>query len=493
MFSRIPNSSHLHVAVIGGGVAGSTIMLRLAELGIRTTLFEKGNSLVSGPPMCHLHAGGNLYRDISDEQCLALLQQSIETMKLYSHCVDWRPTVIALPTSDKSTPEALLPRLHKLQMRYQDLVNEDETNAVLGAPADYFRVYERAQLETLAKSPTPEEAKSPDDWLIPVAKNLNLDAIQYPIFLVQEYGLSAFRVAATATLAMAALPACELRLQHRVTGASQIKAPSSERKQWQLTCEDLAGNQTQFEFDYVVNACGFRSGEIDDFLQLPRQRLVEFKAAYVTHWDARSGQWPEVIIHGERGTPQGMAQLTPYPEGYCQLHGMTPSITLFEDGLVASPANSAQPMLSEHLLRKVEHHWSAQEVTNRTQAAIQHVAQFIPSFATARVGSKPLYGAQQIPGSDPGLRAADVSFCCDGYARAEIVKASSALAASDAILEDLQRLGLITERHPNGQSQAHYFPITQSISNPQITELAIQLAEQRDYISALAKPVRAFH
>ncbi len=30
-------------------------------------------------------------------------------------------------------------------------------------------------------------------------------------------------------------------------------------------------------------------------------------------------QWPEVIFHGERGTPNGMAQLTPYPDGFFQL------------------------------------------------------------------------------------------------------------------------------------------------------------------------------
>ena len=76
-------SSPAKIAVIGGGVAGSTIALRFAELGLDTTLIEKGPSLVNGPPMCHLHAGGNLYREISDQQCLILLKQSIDTVKVY--------------------------------------------------------------------------------------------------------------------------------------------------------------------------------------------------------------------------------------------------------------------------------------------------------------------------------------------------------------------------------------------------------------------------
>lgn len=50
------------VGIIGGGVAGSTIAIKLSQLGIKTVLFEAGPSLINGPPMCHLHAGGALYR-----------------------------------------------------------------------------------------------------------------------------------------------------------------------------------------------------------------------------------------------------------------------------------------------------------------------------------------------------------------------------------------------------------------------------------------------
>ncbi|WP_318837952.1 FAD-dependent oxidoreductase [Neiella holothuriorum] len=515
MSQSIPTSSQVKVAVIGGGVAGSTIALRLSELGIKTTLFEKGPSLVNGPPMCHLHAGGNLYRDISDEQCFTLLQQSIDTLKVFRHCVDWRPTVIALPTTDKSTPAALLPRLYKLQQRYRELVADDETNEVLGSPEHYFRPYEREQLEALAKRPTPKVAQGFDDWLIPVAKTVNLDTLQFPVFLVQEYGLSAFRFAAAATLAMKSIADCELRLNHQIvaiTDTSGALAPSGSletndalatnstpatngavSKRWQLSYKDSAGALNLFDCDYVVNACGFRSGEIDDLLNLPRQRLVEFKAAYVAHWPDTFGQWPEVIIHGERGTPQGMAQLTPYPNGFFQLHGMTHDITLFEGGLVASHATSAQPKLSTRFLNKIEHQWPEQEVASRTQAAVNHASQFFPAFANAKVAAKPLYGAQQIPGTDPGLRAADVSFCSDGYARAEIVKASSALAASDAILGDLKRLGLTQHLHVEAVNSSHYFPATKSLTQQGVVQLALKIAAQRDYSEALAEPIQSAH
>lgn len=57
--------------------------------------------------------------------------------------------------------------------------------------------------------------------------------------------------------------------------------------------------------------------------------MLEFKAAYITKWEKCVGTWPEVIIHGTRDTPHGMAQLTPYADQYFQIHGMTKDITLF--------------------------------------------------------------------------------------------------------------------------------------------------------------------
>lgn len=72
--AQLTSSTSCRVGIIGAGIAGSTIAIRFAELGINTTLIEQGPSLVNGPPICHLHAGGNLYREISDKQCLTLLK-----------------------------------------------------------------------------------------------------------------------------------------------------------------------------------------------------------------------------------------------------------------------------------------------------------------------------------------------------------------------------------------------------------------------------------
>ncbi|MPY22875.1 FAD-dependent oxidoreductase [Shewanella sp. YLB-07] len=472
------------IAIIGGGVAGSTIALRFAELGIDTSLIEKGDSLVNGPPFCHLHAGGNLYREISDEQCLTLLEQSIDTVKVYPQSVNKRPTVIALPKNDPGESSDLLPRLEKLRTKYTSLVRQDVGNKVLGEPEQYFRLFERAEIEALKELPLPEKAQCPSDWLVAFAQHVELDNLKFPIVLVQEYGLSAFRFAAIASMAIENLPACHLHTNTQVVALEQLAGASgwrvSMKKHDEIEIIDA-------DFDYVINACGFKSGEIDDMLSAKRRRMVEFKAAYVAHWPKCQGLWPEVIFYGERGTPQGMAQLTPYPDGYFQLHGMTQDITLFKNGLVASCENSAQPKLAERFMNKIEHQWPAQLIEKRTLGSIEHIAQYIPSFSQASVAAKPLFGAQQIPGDDADLRTADVSFHGKHYARAEIVKASSALAAADAILQDLIADQLVSSALIEQYATKHYFPVTGQCTQEEVTARAELLARRRQYPEALAK------
>jgi hypothetical protein len=482
--TNCPPFTNAKVAIIGAGIAGSTIALRFAELGIDVTLIEKGASLVNGPPICHLHAGGNLYREISDEQCLTLLQQSIDTVKVYPQSVSTRPTVVALPLLDAGSPEDLLPRLITLRDQYADLVEQDASNEVLGNPKNYFRLFERKEIEEIAQRALPKVARCDEDWLVAFAKQVDLNKLKFPLVLVQEYGLSAFRFAAIACLAIDKLPTCHLHTNSRVVDISA----QSNGAGWQVSVQHHKNERIDVvNYDYVINACGFKSGELDDMLNVKRQRMVEFKAAYVAHWPQCQGFWPEVVFYGERGTPQGMAQLTPYPNGYFQLHGMTQAITLFEDGLVASSEQSAQPKLPSRFIDKIDHQWPDQLIKERTLGNIEHVAQFIPGFSAAKTAANPMFGAQQIPGDDPDLRAADVSFHQQGYARTEIVKASSALAAADAILKDLLDSGVVSTELAKRYACEHYFPVSQQCQPDEVTKKAEELACERNYPAALAQ------
>ncbi len=467
------------IAVVGGGIAGTTNALYLGQLELDVTLFEKEASLVSGPPFCHLHAGGNLYREISDEQCVTLLKQSIDFVRYYPFSVDYRPTVIAIPVEDSGTPQQLLPRLALLQKEYEKLIADDPANQVLGESRDYYRLYTREQVEALQEMPPAELPDNFDAWMLPVARHVDLDKVQFPLIMVQEYGLNLFRLSAGVTLELGQLDNVTLLTETKVTGVER----STDGGHWRVSYSHKG--QTQHKaFDYLINAAGFKTGKIDDMLGVDCKSMVEFKAAYVTQWEGCCETlWPEVIFHGERGTPRGMGQFTPYTNGYFQLHGMTKEITLYEDGLSANTKRSCQPKLKQNFIEKIERSWQPQEVEERTKSAIAHLAKFIPDFATAKVGSKPLYGAQQIPGDDPTLRVAEVSFPTEGYARCEIVKASSVLTMADTITKELVRLGLVDADLAGKRDLSRL----KELDEQQIDRYAKTVCQQRDYPAALAK------
>ncbi len=413
----------MRVAIVGGGIAGCGVALALQRLGIDFVLFEKRSSLVSGPPMCHLHAGGNLYPDIDDAQRLQLLQESLQLMRLFPQAIDYRPTIIAVPKRDSNDPKELAKRARTLQKEYAKLCQKDPSFCLLGDPKEYLKEYDKASLLALASRSQPTSPRCSDDWMIPFAKEVDLELLKFPVLLVQEFGLNVFRIAATAKIL---LHNADIRLNTKVT---HIQKENTYR-----LCFIQNGKSYQEEFDYLINAAGFESGSIDEELGYHRERFVEFKAAYVTSWQSPY-RWPEVIFLGTRGTKEGMGQFTPYAGGYFQLHAMSEDITLFKDGLAKSKT-SPQPQLNRRFLAMIEDNWPKETIQERTKRAIMHLSYFLPNFKEAIPAAKPLYGAQQIPGSDPSLRAAEVSFE-KKYARCEIVKASSIVAMAQAIVENM--------------------------------------------------------
>lgn len=466
------------IAIVGGGVAGGSAALYFAELGLNVTLFEKENSLVNGPPFCHLHAGGNLYPEISDAQCITLLKQSIDFLRVYPNAVDYRPTIIALPAYCNKSSENLLPRLKKLQNEYKKLISLDSHNKVLGEASEYFKLYERSHIETLKKQVIVKKPVHSDEWMIPFAQNVDLDNIQFPLILVQEYGLNLFRVGASISLGLEKLECATVKLSTSVINISKDNLENN----WLLHYVHQ-GTKKERHFDYLINAAGFRTGKIDDMIGAPCEGMVEFKAAYVSQWEsANDTLWPEIVFHGERGTPRGMGQLTPYPGGYFQLHGMTKDITLYEDGLVANTKLSCQPQLGQNFIEKIEKDWSTEETQERTQSAITHLSKFIPEFLKAKIGSRPLFGAQQIPGDDPTLRVAEVSFPVEGYARCEIVKVSSVLDMLDAITKHFIAHNYLDPSFQGSRG----FEALNTLKDTDITDFAQKLCKKRAYPIALA-------
>ncbi len=493
------NGDPKRVGILGGGTAGATIAIRLAALGLDTYLFEKKTSLIDGPPMCHLHAGGNLYREIPDEDCVALLKQCIDILRLYPYTIDVRPTVFAVPTRDEGLPEDLLPRLDILTAAYRELIAEDPNNKVLGEPEDYYQLYSQEQLIELSKREQVAVPSTVDEWVIPAAKYLDLNKVKYPLIVVQEYGWNIFRLAASAQLALEGYDNAHIFTDTQVQQVVAVECTdctnanhhvSKWRVDYQQNAQEgnAASDIESVEVDYLINACGFRTGVIDDMVGVDVERMVEFKSSYITHWDDAGGQIPEIIIYGARGTPEGMAQLTPYPGGYFQIHGMSNAITLFDDGLVASTKQSAQPSLPSEYLHYIDDGWDKAPLQARSQQSIDYVAEFIPTFTSARTVGNALYGGQQIPGKDDTLRVADVSLYGHlHYARAENVKASSTLLAADEIVSQLLDIGILApDLTADKQRYTHDWPYLAHNDEADIHKVATVLAKQRGFPLAMA-------
>ncbi len=460
----------MKIAIVGGGVAGASVAIYLHSLGADVTLFEKKGMLIAGPPACHLHAGGNLYPDIDDTQRLRLLRESIEFVRFYPQAIERRPTALSVPVHIPLDPKELEERAFILAQAYGDLVVKDSKAKVLGDPEHYVLSFNHKQLQELQELPTPKVPQNHLEWMISFAKEVDLAKLKYPVLLVQEYGINIFRLSAIAQL---------LLQDATIHYGTKVVEAKHQKKGFRLGYEK-EGKRYSEHFDFLINAMGFESGYLDDWLGYKKSRLVEFKAAYIASY-RQEHLYPEMIFHGIRGTDRGMAQFTPYSGGYYQLHGMRKDITLFEDGVAKSSEVSSQPKLPQKYIDWIEKGWPREVALHRTQRAIEYVSRYMPDFKRAQPTPTPLYGAQQIPGDNLTLRAAEVSFEGDRYARCEIVKVSSILSMADAILQKLIALGALDPSRQGGRIYPKPLP------EAKIDSLAKEIAKARGYPEAMAK------
>lgn len=464
----------LSVGIIGGGVSGAVTALQMSDLGIHNLLFEKKENLVSGPPFCHLHAGGNLYPEIPIEECKTLLKQSIEMARFLPDSIDKRPTFIAIPTSEKYRVEFIVERLKELKKYYEQLISEDPKNQVLGPSDEYFNVYDEDDIIELAKNKTKTKPLTSDEWMRNAIEIVDTSKLKTPIILVQEYGWNFFRLAAQAQLALKESEYCTLKTDTTIKTIEDVSNDKSIDCNWLVRTE-----KETFKVDYLVNSAGYKNTELEESLNVHEDKHVEFKASYISKWKSPHGLIPEIIIHGERGTPNGMVQLTPYSDDYYQIHGMTKDVTLFDGGLLKLDQKSSKVNFNSKIQKRLEFGWDKSDIDIRTKRAINSVTQYIPSFQNATIGGPPLFGAQQIPGNNPDLRVGEVSFPYENYARSEIVKASSALTVANQIINSL-----------NGQAKQTFSTnnkLLESVKKTALNRKAFDLALSRGFPEAMAK------
>jgi hypothetical protein len=99
---------------------------------------------------------------------------------------------------------------------YQSLVDADPSNQVLGKVQDYYRVYDKQQIQQLIQLEAKDIPSTTDEWVVAALKVMDLEKLQYPIIAVQEFGWNIFRLSASAFLQLQRLQSAQVHLNVQV-------------------------------------------------------------------------------------------------------------------------------------------------------------------------------------------------------------------------------------------------------------------------------------
>ena len=196
--------------------------------------------------------------------------------RLFPQSIDERPTLIAVPKSESYQIEQIKDRLDMLVEYYKELIDEDSSNRILGAPEEYYKTYSEKDLDALAQQPTVERPSTSDEWMANAVKLIDSTLLKMPLVLVQEYGWNLFRLGAQAQMALEKTDKCTFKLNTKVEQIIDVR-----NKDLGYNWEIHTSGQT-YKVNYLVNASGFRTGLFDESLELDVHCLIEFIAAYVS-------------------------------------------------------------------------------------------------------------------------------------------------------------------------------------------------------------------
>ncbi|MES2677945.1 MAG: FAD-dependent oxidoreductase [Pseudomonadota bacterium] len=149
------SANHKPVLISGGGIAGIMTALKLAELGIKSTLIEQGENLLSQTSGCTPARVGHGYHYRDLETAKLYLQSSITFLKKY--CNNEKRKAEFVISVSKDDPELdcglyfiakdsqvpadeLLKIYEGIRAEYKRLVELDPSNKIFGEVDDFFRV-----------------------------------------------------------------------------------------------------------------------------------------------------------------------------------------------------------------------------------------------------------------------------------------------------------------------------------------------------------------
>lgn len=267
--------------IIGGGIAGCMIALELTGRSI--TIYEK-NELLHNNHYCHAHFG-LLYPDISREEVVQLTKETLMFIDFFSesklNVIQYRPTIIMYHIESKYSTEELIERCKIIE-------------EVIYIPNSFYKIYSCEDLLLLCKRETFDYF---DSYVYNTIKHMKLDnlvtTIKFPFVCVNEYGINPFLVKE------------DLLIRIRNSNIKVIKEEISEIPSG------------------AIIATGYQK-------PLSTAVPVEKKASFDVYVNTSVEMLAEMAIIGERGTENGMFQVTPIEKNHLVIHKMSPRGSLGE-------------------------------------------------------------------------------------------------------------------------------------------------------------------
>jgi hypothetical protein len=377
------------VTVVGGGIAGCTAAIELSKnKQYKINLYEKKSYILGNAPYCRLHCG-LMYPMISFKESELLLRYSIDFANEYPTAIFKRPCVIMYNAQSNYSTVDLVNKCNFIKLKYGGLVRQGNP---LGTTASFFAAYTKNDIIHFKNTgeflySTCEARKFHDPYVKTVCKMLkDINSIKYPFVSVNEFGIEQDIVEQLIKHKIKNTPNIKLHLETEYRGSSSF---SSE---WGETC---SLSQTAPVKTPLINAKGHSTSNCG-LLELKSSWLVSSSSQYTI-------PLPEIAIIGERGTSQGMIQLSPRKNGKIQLHYMSSNSTLFQ-----RVSHFSEFTLENQKI--IINNCIPDDITIiRTNNAIKQINKFLDTSLELD-NCKALWGCQFIPNKVDTLRTSTYTF-----------------------------------------------------------------------------------
>ena len=395
------------MVVVGGGIAGCVTALKLSKLeNTVVDIYEKRSRLLNKLPYCHLHVAGALYPDLKIKECEKLFNESLAFAKEFARFMTMRPTIVAYKTSSIYEPSKLIFKLRAIRVLYSKTGSN-----IFGSVDDFFRVYTRDDMTYFKQHGKFASDKTVHSKYVENFCHVlkNVDDIKYPFVSVMEPGINQTEL--------------ENNLARLISNRRNINVYTGRmveniNKRGEKWC--VNGGE---EYDFFINAMGHASSV---WFPTHEKEYLEYKSSWLIDISrntfSNDMMIPEIALIGERGTSNGMIQLTPIRMGEkttFQVHYMSPDSSII--GM-----NTADSV-------------TISETIKRTNRAIDQISlMFNIKKTEMECLNVALAGIQRTVSDSHSKRNSEV-ISYDNYVEIRLVKATGISCVSDTVVDRVSR------------------------------------------------------